>query len=426
MELIQLAVGNLMRARARLIMTAGGVLVGTAAVILLVAITIGLQTAAEAGIGNNASLTEMDVYPAYNPNIPYEDMPQMNIDAVRAFRRIPNVLAVIPSANLNGGGEIIAGDYNGYGSVIGVDVSLLPYMGISAEQGELALGEGQVLIGPEVAKNFYDPDAEEWTPVEVDLFTTPLKMRIYQWSGENPANQTIKLNVAGILAPGSSYDYYVIMPIQDVIEYNEWTDGTEFDPETFTFGRVTVRARDRETTNEVATAIRELGYEVSGMADFLNQLNQFFGTMRLMLGGVGGVALLVAAFGVANTMTMAILERTKEIGLMKAIGASDRDVMTIFLVEAALVGFSGGAAGVGLSFFIQNLVNTALQNAPQGEGGINFLPIDPSQLQGNLFVIPPELTLFAVLLATAVGIGAGLLPALRAARMLPVLALKSE
>ncbi len=426
MELIQLAVGNLMRARARLIMTAGGVLVGTAAVILLVAITIGLQTAAEAGIGNNASLTEMDVYPAYNPNIPYEDMPQMNIDAVRAFRRIPNVLAVIPSANLNGGGEIIAGDYNGYGSVIGVDASLLPYMGISAEQGELALGEGQVLIGPEVAKNFYDPDAEEWTPVEVDLFTTPLKMRIYQWSGENPANQTIKLNVAGILAPGSSYDYYVIMPIQDVIEYNEWTDGTEFDPETFTFGRVTVRARDRETTNEVATAIRELGYEVSGMADFLNQLNQFFGTMRLMLGGVGGVALLVAAFGVANTMTMAILERTKEIGLMKAIGASDRDVMTIFLVEAALVGFSGGAAGVGLSFFIQNLVNTALQNAPQGEGGINFLPIDPSQLQGNLFVIPPELTLFAVLLATAVGIGAGLLPALRAARMLPVLALKSE
>ncbi len=258
------------------------------------------------------------------------------------------------------------------------------------------------------------------------MFTTPLKMRIYQWSGENPANQTIKLNVAGILAPGSSYDYYVIMPIQDVIEYNEWTDGTEFDPETFTFGRVTVRARDRETTNEVATAIRELGYEVSGMADFLNQLNQFFGTMRLMLGGVGGVALLVAAFGVANTMTMAILERTKEIGLMKAIGASDRDVMTIFLVEAALVGFSGGAAGVGLSFFIQNLVNTALQNAPQGEGGINFLPIDPSQLQGNLFVIPPELTLFAVLLATAVGIGAGLLPALRAARMLPVLALKSE
>jgi putative ABC transport system permease protein len=111
---------------------------------------------------------------------------------------------------------------------------------------------------------------------------------------------------------------------------------------------------------------------------------------------------------------------------MKAIGATDRDVMTIFLTEAALVGLSGGLAGVGLSLFVQNIVNTALANAPQGQGGINFLPIDPSQLQGNLFVIPSELIVFALVLATLVGVGAGLFPALRAARLLPVLALKSE
>lgn len=426
MELIQLAFGNLMRARARLIMTAGGVLVGTAAVILLIALTIGLQTAAEAGIGNNATLTEMDVYPAWSPNIPFEDLPQLNAEAINSFWRIPNVTAVIPSASLNGGGELIAGDYSGYGNVMGIHPSLLPYLGITAAQGELLLDENTVIIGPEVANNFYDPEATEWSPVQVDLFNEPLRMRVYQWSGENPSNQTLRLTVAAVLEPGTSLDYSILMPIEQVIDLNEWTDGTEFDPETFTFGRVVVRAKDRETTNEVAAAIRKLGYEVSGMADFLNQLNQFFGTMRLMLGGVGGVALLVAAFGVANTMTMAILERTKEIGLMKAIGATDRDVMTIFLVEAALVGFSGGAAGVALSLFIQNIVNTALMNAPQGEGGINFLPIDPSQLQGNLFVIPPELTFFAIALATAVGVGAGLLPALRAARMLPVLALKSE
>ena len=426
MELIQLAFGNLMRARARLIMTAGGVLVGTAAVILLIALTIGLQTAAEAGIGNNASLTEMDVYPSWNPNIPFEDLPQLDVEAVNALWRIPNVTAVIPSANLNGGGELIAGDYTGYGNVMGIHPSLIPYLGITAAQGELLIAENTVIIGPEVARNFFDPTAEEWSPIEVDLFNEPLRMKVYQWSGENPANQTLKLTVAAILEPGTSLDYSILLPIDQVIELNEWTDGTEFDPETFTFGRDVVRAKDRETTNEVAAAIRKMGYEVSGMADFLNQLNQFFGTMRLMLGGVGGVALLVAAFGVANTMTMAILERTKEIGLMKAIGATDRDVMTIFLVEAALVGFSGGAAGVALSMFIQNIVNSALMNAPQGEGGINFLPIDPSQLQGNLFVIPPELTLFAIALATAVGVGAGLLPALRAARMLPVLALKSE
>jgi len=158
-----------------------------------------------------------------------------------------------------------------------------------------------------------------------------------------------------------------------------------------------------------------------------------------MLGGVGGVALLVAAFGVANTMTMAILERTKEIGLMKAIGATDRDVLTVFLIEAGLVGLAGGA-GVGLSFLLQNLINQGIASlsAQQGGsgqgGGISFLPIDTSQIGGSLFVIPPELAAFALVLATTVGLAAGLypalraarFPALRAARLPPVIALKME
>lgn len=150
-----------------------------------------------------------------------------------------------------------------------------------------------------------------------------------------------------------------------------------------------------------------------------------------MLGGVGGVALLVAAFGVANTMTMAILERTKEIGLMKAIGATDRDVLTIFLIEAGLVGFVGGVTGVGTALFLQNVINQAVANASLSQTGdsgnpMMFLPLDVSQIGGNLMVIPSELILFALVLATMVGVVAGTYPALRASRMPPVLALKSE
>ena len=145
-----------------------------------------------------------------------------------------------------------------------------------------------------------------------------------------------------------------------------------------------------------------------------------------MLGGVCGFALVVAAFGVANTMTMAILERTREIGLMKAIGATDRDVLTVFLIEAGLVGFAGGLAGVGLSLFLQNAINQSLASGTGGGGGVMFLPVDPAAIGGELVVIPPELIAFALVLATAVGLGAGLFPALRAARLVPVLALKSE
>src|SRR6185295_16607365 len=94
-ELSLLAVGNLSRARARLVMTAGGVLVGTTAVILLIALTIGLQQAAEAGIGNNTSLTEISVCPSWSAN-PDENIPQLDISAVRALWQIPGVAAVIP------------------------------------------------------------------------------------------------------------------------------------------------------------------------------------------------------------------------------------------------------------------------------------------------------------------------------------------
>lgn len=428
-ELFTLAVGNLMRARARLVMTAGGVLVGTAAVILLISITIGLQQAAENDIGSNASLTEMQVYPAYSRNVSFDQLPKLDVALVRRLYSIPNVSLVVPTNYMEGGGEMRAGDYTGYGSVQGIDPSLIPYLGLEAAQGVISLEEGQVLVGSEVGRNFFDPTAEDFEPVQVDLYETPVRLTVYQYSGDNPQPRNVDLNVAGVLAPNPSFDYAVLMPIQEVIEYNEFTSGTPFDPETFQFASITVRARDRETTTEVAAAIREMGYEVGGVVDFLNQLNQFFGTMRLMLGAVGSVALLVAAFGVANTMTMAILERTKEIGLMKAIGATDRDVMTIFLIEAALVGFCGGAAGVALSYFLQNVANTALRNMPAGDGsgGAMFLPINPELFRNaDLLVIPPELTAFAIALATAVGVVSGLLPALRAARMTPVLALKSE
>ena len=425
-ELVSLAVGNLLRARARLIMTAGGVLVGTAAVILLIALTIGLQRSAERSIGSDVSLTEIEVYPNWGPNVEEADIPQLDVNAVRAFWQIPGVSVVIPMAMMQGGGELIAGDYRGWGSITGIDPALLPYLGISAQEGNLTLDPGQMVVGSLVGENFYDPSAEEWQPITVDMMNTPLEMNVMQFSGEMPTTREIKLNISALLAPNNMYDYQILMPLQDVIKWNEWTTGQEIEPDTFRYDRIVVRATSRETANDVTQAIRDLGYSTAGIGDYLNELNRFFGTMRLMLGGVGGVALLVAAFGVANTMTMAILERTKEIGLMKAIGATDRDVLTVFLIEAGLVGLSGGLAGLGFSMLLRNLINNAVATAPGDSAALRFLPFDTSQIGGNLIVIPAELSAAAILLATGVGLAAGLYPALRAAHLPPVVALKQE
>ncbi len=427
-ELFQLAVGNLGRARARLIMTSGGVLVGTSAVILLVALTIGLQQAAEAGIGSNASLTEIQVYPNYSRESG-DNVPQLDTAAVRAFWQIPGVAAVVPMINLQAG-ELQAGDYRGYAyPIAGIDPNLLPYLGVQAQFGELTLQPGQVISGALTGENFYDPEnsSEVWQPVSVNLLETSARLLLYQYSGDTPGTRRINLSISAQLIEGNRFDYGLLMPLQDVINLNEWITGQKFDAETFRYDEIIVRATSRETSNAVSTAIRELGYATGGMGEYLDQLNNFFVTMRLMLGGVGGVALLVAAFGVANTMMMAILERTREIGLMKAIGATNRDVLTVFLIESALVGLFGGLAGVGLSFLLQNLINQAISSpSAEGGGGMFFLPFDPSQIGGSLMVIPPELALFAVVLAVMVGVGAGFYPALRAAQLPPVIALKQE
>ncbi|NOG50880.1 MAG: hypothetical protein HND48_16685 [Chloroflexi bacterium] len=164
---------------------------------------------------------------------------------MRSLWKVPDVVLVIPSANLDGGGEMTAGQYTGYSGGVGIDPRLLPYLGLTAAQGELSLQPGEVIVGSEVGRNFFDPKAEEWSPVEVDMYNTPVKMKIYQWVGETPADRIVKLNVVAVLAPGSAYDYSILMPIEDVIESNEWTNNTEFDPETFVFGRGRPRARPR-------------------------------------------------------------------------------------------------------------------------------------------------------------------------------------
>lgn len=434
-ELARLAIGNLLRARARLAMTSGGVLVGTTAVILLIAVTFGLQNAAEAGIGQSGSLTEIQVYPNYEPRPGQDpaDIPQLTVANVARLWQIPGVQAVIPVVNFRGGVEVTTRDkFTGYVSIAGVDPRLLPFLGLTIEQGQMTLNPGEALVGARSGDYFSDPNADpdNWEPTQVNLYEEESpRMKITKW-GMTVETRRFEVEFSGQLAESSNqFDYVVLMPIQEVIKLNEWVEDKPFDPETFIYDQVTVRATTRETTNDVSNAIRELGFQTGGMGEFLNQLNSFFTTMRLMLGGVGGIALLVAAFGVANTMTMAILERTKEIGLMKAIGATDQEVLTVFLIEAGLVGLIGGTAGVTVSYLLQNVINQAIMNLPRddsGGGGFFPLPIDPNQIGGNLLVIPPELALFALTLATLVGIGAGLYPAFRAAKLPPVIALKSE
>lgn len=178
-----------------------------------------------------------------------------------------------------------------------------------------------------------------------------------------------------------------------------------------------VRVTDPVELTPVREKITELGYGSFSIVDELDQIRTVFLIIDSVLGLLGGISLLVASFGIANTMIMSILERTREIGIMKAIGAEDREIKLIFFVEAAVIGLVGGVVGVLLAWGIDTLANHLAYRfilKPQGASFIDF------------FDLPPYLWLGAILFALLISIVAALYPAARAARIDPVRALRHD
>jgi hypothetical protein len=178
-----------------------------------------------------------------------------------------------------------------------------------------------------------------------------------------------------------------------------------------------VRVMDPVHLTDVRSKITGLGFGSFSIVDELDQIRLVFLIIDSVLGLLGGISLLVASFGIAKTMIMSILERTREIGIMKAIGAEDREIKLIFFVEAAVIGLTGGVLGVLLAWGIDGLANRLAYRfilKPQGASFVDF------------FSIPPYLWIGAILFALLVSIAAALYPASRAARIDPVRALRHD
>src|SRR4029079_8599248 len=132
---------------------------------------------------------------------------------------------------------------------------------------------------------------------------------------------------------------------------------------------VTVKVRQARFTQEVEDRIRQLGYSVFSVNDALRGAKTAFIILDIVLSLIGSIALAVSSLGIVNTMVMSILERTREIGIMKAIGGSDSDIRKIFLVEASAIGVLGGVAGVTLGWLVGRAINFGANIYIQRQGG---------------------------------------------------------
>ena len=179
---------------------------------------------------------------------------------------------------------------------------------------------------------------------------------------------------------------------------------------------VHVRAESMRDLDAVGAAIEELGFGVVTIVDQLEEFKQGLLVMDALLGAVGTIALLVASLGIINTMVTSILERTREIGVMKAIGGSEGDIKGIFFVEAGTIGITGGALGLVLGWIVTRIANAVANYYMRPEG------VPPTEL----FHMPLWLILGALGFSILVSLLAGLYPAVRAARVDPVTALRHD
>ena len=455
-DIVIMANKNLWRRKARTILTCLGVVIGTASIVVMLSIGIGLKETMERDMARWGSINIIRIYPGMQydrEGNPSGEAKRLNDETVAELKGISGVVTVSPAFEVHG--EARLGHKQGWLNIVGMDLTTLEDMEFSVEHGRLpSQGESFTIVaGSQVINQFWDERAarggfghgyEQQDPAE--LLNQRITVSIQNYS--NPQNKKkYNFTVVGVLDDKNmDRSWQVYGSLDDIKRIRDFmmqaSGGGESEPHlemhykgehmvstsrsnprqedtSKDYNYILVRTKDVAQTKIVSSELRERGYNAYSMADSLEGIEKTSRTIQAVLGGIGGITLFVAALGITNTMVMSIYERTREIGIIKVIGASFADVRSIFLMEAALIGFMGGILGLALSYLASYVVNTIaggyIQQGMMGGG--------PG---GSISVIPLWLALGAVVFAIFIGIASGYYPANRAIKLSPIVAIRNE
>ena len=415
-KILQLAWNILVHSKLRSWLTIIGIVIGIAAVVSIVSISQGAKQQLEEGFGQLGA-DIITISPGYSRAMGFRgpergpggngggstaDQEDLTDKDVLTLKNIPNVKFVM--GQVRGTAEIKYLGESGEVSITGVDTDVWKDITTDELESGRYLTKGDmysVILGHRRATSFFDKE------VQINRQIT-IEGKIFK--------------VVGIFKEGEN-DNAVIIPLEPARDLLDDIDEDEFTS-------ITVKVEDvEEIVNKTIPAMEkklmlsrgilkeeDRDFSVSSQLSMQSTITETLNTISIFLGAIAAISLVVGAVGISNTMFTSVLEKTKEIGIMKAIGAKNRDIMLIFLLNSGMIGFVGGLGGVIVGVVASGYIGLLVS----GNGG---------GMMGRMFgttALTPELLIFAFVFSIVIGMIAGAIPAYRASRLKPVDALRYE
>ena len=392
-DLLKLSTRIFTARKGRTALTILGMGIGFGAILFLVSLGYGLQGALLETITSSGALTALDVTPNE------QDGKLITSSAVEDMKKISGVDGVETSYNFNA--RIKLGDTGSDARGVIASPGYLDLEGLKISTGKALEPNNpkEILVSTAIGKVFgKEPKDLVGQKVSFSLFPTPSAGN----SGSAANIDAGEYTIAGVTDSEEAAFYAV-------------PDGLAI-PADIPFAKVKVRCKSSNVLASARDAISQSGLSVSSLSDTVAQVNKLFSVVNIILGLFGIITLAVSAIGMFNTMTVALLERTTEIGIMRSIGASRMDILLMFIIESTLMGFFGGIAGIILGIASGQIVNLIVNTAAKYMGGKAL----------NLFAYPLWFLGFVLAFSILIGFATGIGPARRASRLDPLEALRSR
>ena len=451
LDLLTMSINNLRRRKVRTALTVLGVVIGTASVVVMVSLGIGLNALMMEMYSSYGSMTAIEIYNygnnGNNGNNGTNDNPlYLTDDTVKEFLRIPHVTSASPVLETNV--ILKQGVYETNTSINGVTREFMEQIPLGQgklpdpKSTEMEFIYGNAIVqwfqNSKTGKGYWDtqelPDIDYMNKPMFVIFDTDAYYQSRSGgSGDGTPVKAPKkylIRTAGVVEGGiddyNSYAYGVYTDIDQlktqlkkIYKKNpipgQPTNKKGKPYSYFIYNQAYVYVDDMENVTAVQKAITDMGFQANSQMEWIEQSQQTYNMIQLVLGGIGAISLFVAAIGIANTMMMSIYERTKEIGVIKVLGCDLRTIRNMFLLESGFIGFMGGVIGVAISYGIGFIMNHFL--------GIGQIMTGQA---GNISRIPLWLASAAVVFAIFVGMAAGFFPSLRAMHLSPLAAIRNE